>query len=156
MTDEHLKVLIGIALVLGVAIPLVILGMFKKRGLDVWSPSTPLVLSALQQRRIRTLSSIRRVSWTALAVTFVGTIMTPENTQVRMIGAFCLSLGMVICTRGLILVVKREARMGGRGVGTHVVRGVSAVVTGWLIVVLGALVALFGLAAAVLPFGFFS
>ncbi len=108
------------------------------------------------QQRIFLLKKIRRISLWLLIPAILGISLTANTVQVRMIGAFCIFVGTPIITSGLIMVVRREAKMGGRGVGSHIVRGFGAVAYGWLNVFFGSLIFLFGSAALVLPFGFFS
>ncbi len=156
MSDETLVIVIPLALFLGIAVPLVMLWYFKKKGWDVWDSQKPLSLTPQQHYFLVCVSRARYVAFFVLIFVFGALYFMEESSQIRSIGASLLLFGFLIMLSGCTPIITHETRIGGRGVGSHRVRGISAIITGVLTIVLGVLIAIFGFGAAFLPFGFFS
>ncbi len=148
--DQTLGVWLPLALSLGFALPSLLFYSLRVYGLDEWQPKTPLELSPTKIQRLRLVKTICLTSVALAIISLIAFILVPENAQARLSGAFLFSVGMLIMSVGARIVIRRQARFWAQGV----VRGISPVLYGMLLMILGGMIALLGLAGLVLPFGF--
>ena len=148
------KILISVLIVLGVSLPIFLLFFLRDRGLDVWNPKTPLILSDDKKRTLRFFRRMRNISL-LLLIPILGWISATEGDYVRPIGLFIVLIGVIIAVTGFSTAIKGEYKFSGRGTALCIL-GVTAKAFGWFVGLFGTAILLFGASALVLPFGFFA